>query len=224
MKAYIEECPSWSFPAEFESEHKLCLNDVVKGERAQRFIRRNGFLLIALLALVIWTWTTTTIAAHNARVETEERLTAQFELEKAAAVQAVHDEYAAKRFLTGEASRQAAMAEDATWIAKVLYGMKDNSAQDLRTAVWCVLNRVDNKWYPDTVQGVCQQAQQWMGYSSDNPVLTDLKDLALQEVEQWYEGERPVGTEFVYLYWTPAKITLRDNFTDGSTTNYWRAG
>ena len=224
MRSYIDECPSWSFPEVYEAEHKPCLRDYIKDERAQNFIRKNGFLLIALLALVIWTWTTTTIAYHNGVVDTREELTAQYEAEKAAAVQAVHDEYAAKRFLTGEASRQAAMAEDATWIAKVLYGMKDNSAQDLRTAVWCILARVDNPWYPDSVEEVCRQKDQWMGFSDTNPVLTDLKDLAMGELDEWYDGERPVGPEFVYLYWTPQKITLRDSWTDGSTTNYWRAG
>ncbi len=216
----------WAWPQEFRAEEaRPRLTSGLKGDGfGARFLRRNGLLLVALAALVLWTWTVRTIAWHNAVEETTEELTAAFELEKEAAVQAVRDEYAAARFLSGEASRQAAMAAEAGWIAKVLYGMKDNTQNDLKTAVWCILNRADNAWYPDSVQGVCEQKQQWMGYSADNPVLTDLKDLALEELSVWHAGERPVSQEYVYLYWTPQKVTLRDSFTDGSTTNYWRYG
>ena len=225
MKAsFVNECPSWSFPAEYESEHRFSISDHVKPDtRFGRFLRRNAILLIGLAALIIWTWATTAIAAHNARQDTIEELTAIHEQEIEQAVQAVRDEYAAKRFVSGEASKQAAMAGEAGWVAKMLYGIKDNSEADLRTAVWCVLNRVDNPWYPNSVQEVVEQKEQWMGYSGDNPILTDLKDLALEEIEKWYDGERPCGIEFVYLYWTPTKVTLRDSWQDGSTTNYWRA-
>lgn len=219
----MTEVPSWAWPAEYEAEHRPCLNDYVKNDRSRRFIKRNGILLMALAGLVIWTWAIATIAYHNGKADATEKLTADYEQQIESAVQAVKDEYAAKRFLSGEASRQAAMSAEAGWIAKVLYGMKDNSVRDLRTATWCILNRVDSAWYPDSVQGVCEQKQQWMGYSADNPVLTDLKDLAMGELEQWYEGERPVGAEFVYLYWTPQKVTLRDQWQDGSNTSYWRA-
>lgn len=216
--------PSWAFPEQVEVENKPRLSDYINtSTRSGQFVKRNGILIAVLLGMTIWTWTVTTIARHNAVAETTERLTIEYEAKIEAAEQAVRDEYAAKRFVSGEASRQAAMAADAGWIAKMLYGIKDNSEADLRTAVWCVLNRVDNTWYPNSVQGVVEQKDQWMGYSGDNPVLTDLKDLALEEVEKWYEGERPVGIEFVYLYWTPTKVTLRDSWQDGSTTNYWRA-
>ena len=221
--AYVKECPDWSFPCEYESEHRFDLGDFVKPDtRFGRFFRRNAVLLVGLAVLVLWTWTIGTICYHNGKVDATERLTEQYEAEIESAVQAVRDEYAAKRFLSGEASREAAMQSDAAWVAKMLYGIKDNSEKDLRTAVWCVLNRVDSKWYPNSVEEVCCQASQWMGFSADNPVLTDLKNLAYEEIAQWYEGERPVGVEYVYLYWTPTKVTLRDAFQDGSTTNYWR--
>lgn len=224
-KAFVNEMPSWSFPTEFEAEHKFSLSDHVKPDtRFGKFLRRNMILLIAMLGIIIWTWVIGAICYHNGKVDATEKLTAEYEAKIEQAVNAVHEEYAAQRFTADEASRQAAMQMEAGWIAKVLYGIKDNNEKDLRTAVWCILNRVDSKWYPNSVEDVCCQSQQWMGFSADNPVLTDLKNLALEELEVWYSGERPVGTEFVYLFWSPTKVTLRDNFQDGSTTSYWRYG
>ncbi len=228
MKEYIDEVPSWAFPMinddEYAEEHKPCLNDIVKNAKNRSFIRRNGILLCGLALLVLWTWTIATIAYHNGKVDATEQLTADYEQQIEEAVQAVREEYAAQRFTADEASRQAAMQMEATWISKVLYGIKDNNEKDLRTAVWCILNRVDSKWYPNSVQEVCEQNAQWMGFSADNPVLTDLKNIALDELEEWYSGERPVGIEYVYLFWSPTKVTLRDQFQDGSQTNYWRYG
>ncbi len=216
----------WAWPQEFRAEEaRPRMTDGLKGDGLlARFLRRNAVLLLALAGLIVWTWVTTAITRHNAVEETTEKLTAAFAIEKEKAVQAVRDEYAAARFLSGEASLQAAMEQEAGWISKVLYGMKDNNEKDLRTAVWCILSRVDNPWYPNSVEDVCRQKDQWMGYSGDNPVLTNLKDLALEELAVWHNGERPVSQEYVYLYWTPQKVTLRDSFTDGSTTNYWRYG
>ena len=64
---------------------------------------------------------------------------------------------------------------EAEYIAKVLYGTaRNNSERDQRTTVWCILNRVDHHGYPNTVEGVCTQASQWMGYSDENPILSNV--------------------------------------------------
>ena len=223
--SFVNECPDWSFPAEYETEHRFSISDHIRPDtKFGRFVRRNAILLVALVGLILWTWAVHAISYHNAVVDTTEKLTAEYDAKIEEAVNAVHEQYAAQRFTADEASRQVAMNAEAGWIAKVLYGIRDNNEKDLRTAVWCILARVDNPWYPNSVQEVCEQKQQWMGYSGDNPILTNLKNIALEELEVWYTGERPVGDEFVYLYWTPTKVTLRDSFTDGSTTNYWRYG
>lgn len=66
---------------------------------------------------------------------------------------------------------------EAEFIAKVLYGTAINHAEsDQRAVVWCILNRVEHYAHPDTVAEVCEQPKQWMGYSNDNPVLTELYD------------------------------------------------
>lgn len=114
--------------------------------------------------------------------------------------------------------------QDAEVVARVLYGVKDNKREDLRTYCWCVFNRVDNPAFPNTLGEVVDQANQWMRYSPNNPVLESLYQIAYTEVKAWRTGEhRPVSNEYVFMNWTPTDICLRDNFRESSGTHYWRA-
>lgn len=113
---------------------------------------------------------------------------------------------------------------EAEYIAKVLYGTAINHADsDKRAVVWCILNRVEHYSHPNTIAEVCEQPKQWMGYSSNNPVLTELYDLALAELKTWYSGDhRPMSNEYIYLTWSSREILLRDTFEENRNTNYWR--
>lgn len=106
-------------------------------------------------------------------------------------------------------------------LARVLYGVKNNSTQDLKTLCWCVFNRVDNPNYPDNIEAVIEQPKQWMGYSDNNPVMDDLYKLAKEQIQQWQNGRRPVSNELIYMSWTPARIVLRDTWQYGMNTKTW---
>lgn len=114
--------------------------------------------------------------------------------------------------------------EEGEYIARVLYGYRNNSERDLRTAVWCILNRVDSSRYPDTVKEVCQQDSQWIGYSDDNPILTEFYEIAVNELETWHNGYRPVTEDYVYMSWSSKEIVLRDTYNSTKTTRHWQAG
>lgn len=114
--------------------------------------------------------------------------------------------------------------EEAEYIARVLYGYRNNSERDLRTAVWCILNRVDNSRYPDIVKEVCQQDSQWIGYSDDNPILNNFYEIAVNELETWHNGYRPVTEDYVYMSWSSKEIVLRDTYNSTKTTRHWQAG
>lgn len=106
-------------------------------------------------------------------------------------------------------------------LARVLYGVKDNSTADLKTYCWCVFNRVDNPAYPNTMEEVIAQPKQWMRYSEDNPVLDNLYQIAREQIQLWQNGRRPVSNEFIYMSWTAARIVLRDTWQYGMNTNTW---
>ena len=114
--------------------------------------------------------------------------------------------------------------KEAECIAKVFYGVDRNHADsDLRGVAWCIINRTEHYAYPDTIIGVCEQPKQWIGYSPDNPVLTEHYELALAELKIWYSGgHRPVSNKYIYLTWSSKEILLRDTFEENKNTNYWR--
>lgn len=117
------------------------------------------------------------------------------------------------------------MREEGEYIAKVMYGTaRNHSERDQRTLVWCILNRVDHASFPDTIQGVCQQNSQWIGYSDENPILEDLYNIAVKELETWHNGYRPVTEDYVYMSWSSKEIVLRDTYNSTKTTRHWQAG
>lgn len=222
---YIDECPSWSFPSEFESEHRFNVNDFVSPvTRTGRFFRRYGILLIIIFSLCIWTWAIGAIAHHNGVVETTEKLTAQFEAEKAAAVQAAKDEIAASRFISGEESKTLQMEREARAIAKALDGIKGITERDddLRTYAWNILFRVADPGYPNSVEEVVSQPNQYMGYADNNPVVTGKYRIAYEVVESFYAGNWPADSKFLYAEWdAKGKVILRNTYLAGRDTEYW---
>ena len=75
---------------------------------------------------------------------------------------------------------------DVTALAQMLYGEARGCTVDNQMkCVWCVLNRVDDPRFPDTILGVLSQPSQFHGYSPDFPVWDELKDVALDVLTRW---------------------------------------
>lgn len=222
-----EPLPVWASP-----EAVRILDEPEKQEEAplrmrlslkrERLVKRYGLAVAGILAFTVWSVLICCVTGSVVRKNTVDEMEHQFRARMQAYIDRQEEERMASSLVTGEKSRQAAMDLEAREIARVLYGVRDNSEADLRTCVWCILNRVDNPAYPANVYQVCSQSQQWMGYSPENPVLDNLYKIAHEELESWYAGTRPCDSSLVYLNWTPSKITLRDNWNDGSSTTYWR--
>ena len=105
---------------------------------------------------------------------------------------------------------------DVVAVAKMLWGEARGCALDnQQKAVWCVLNRVDDSRFPDTIQGVLSQPSQFHGYSPDFPVWDELKDVALDVLTRWSMEKQgaDVARELPDTYcW----------FTGDGTTNWFR--
>ena len=114
--------------------------------------------------------------------------------------------------------------KEAEYISKVVYGMgRNHSVNDQMAIVWCILNRVESKGYPSTIAEVCQQPQQWIGYSDDNPVLTEIYDMVLPILKNWHNNaHRPMDKSYIYLSWSSDEILLRDTFEVTKSTHYYR--
>ena len=74
-------------------------------------------------------------------------------------------------------------------LAKMLYGEARGVVSDTEKAacVWCVLNRVDDPRFPDTVLEVVAAPYQFAGYSADYPVLPELERIAADVLTRYHE-------------------------------------
>ena len=97
--------------------------------------------------------------------------------------------------------------DDVVAMAKMLWGEARGCTRDNQAmAVWCVLNRVDDPRFPDTIQGVLSQPSQFHGYSPDFPVWDELKEVALDVLTRWSLEKQGVTVERelpnTYLWFT----------------------
>lgn len=106
---------------------------------------------------------------------------------------------------------------DITALAQMLYGEARGCTVDNQMkCVWCVLNRVDDARFPDSIIGVVSQPGQFYGYSADFPVWDNLYTVALDVMQRWAaekqgaEVVRELGSEYLW-------------FTGDSVENHFRA-
>ena len=97
--------------------------------------------------------------------------------------------------------------EDVVAVAKMLYGESRGCTVDnQRKAVWCVLNRVDDERYPDSIIAVLSQSGQFHGYSPNHPVWDNLTAVAEDVLTRWSLEKQGVAVNRElpksYLYFT----------------------
>ena len=75
---------------------------------------------------------------------------------------------------------------DVIALAQMLYGEARGCTVDNQSkCVWCVLNRVDDARFPDTIIGAVSQSGQFYGYSPYFPVWDNLRAVALDVLTRW---------------------------------------
>lgn len=228
MKAYVNEVPSWAFPAEFESEHRFNISDyVAPNTRFGRFMRKNAILLVGLAILILWTWAIGTICYHNGKVDAREELTAEYEAKIELAVQSVHEEYQAKTFVSGDASRKAAISAEAKHLAKIgqalLNSYKGADVEDARKVMLCAVCRVLSDGEFSAIQSIeqaCKAKDQWWGYA--DAYTKEVYEVA-EEVATMYENNEPLpcDTHMVYASWNGTEIVLRNQWEANASARYW---
>lgn len=179
------------------------------------------FLLVALFVVI-----TARVKLDNDRIREAEQTAAaeqiRLDLEKQEAIRA--STLAAEQAKAQEAAE--AHRADCEAVARVLYGTALHHSEDAQKAVvWCIINRVESSLYPDSIQEVCEQESQWMGYSAENPIISSMYDVADEVISGWESGGyRAVSPDYLFLSWTQDEIVLRTTFNETRNTHYWRAG
>ena len=81
--------------------------------------------------------------------------------------------------------------DDVAEVAKMLWGEARGCTRDNQIkCAWVVVNRVDDERFPDTIQGVLSQPDQFHGYDPTYPVTDELYSVAFDVLTRWsYEKQ-----------------------------------
>ena len=111
---------------------------------------------------------------------------------------------------------------EATMIAKTMWGEARSCSKEQRAAIgWCILNRVDNDRFPNSVYSVITQPNQFY-YSSSFPCTDENYNLACDILARWcsekngatVERELPDG---YYWYYGNGRVNIFRNAYSGGT-------
>ena len=190
-----------------------------------RFIRDHMITILLIVAMVLEGVIVGTGTAHRVRQETEARLAAEYaaqldayKADQAQAEQAAH-------WLSGDASREAAINQEVDAVARVIAKLSTDAQKVTEAA--CMLARVMSPAYPNSFREVAEQPQQWMFYDplADNTFTQHDREIADSIVRPYMEsGIVPNGltADLVYGEWTPGDFILRDSYKTTSTMHTWR--
>ena len=188
-------------------------DDVRKKEWIQAFWKRNSAVVVKLLILILLVTMPCLVVHHNTVVSLREEYEKKISEVREQTEQETINRLAVQYGTVEENAERAAIDAESKVLAKMLYAYRYNSDEGLKSACWCAINRVDSKYYPNTVDGVCEQKSQWMGWSEENPIIQKLYDIAHEQLALWHNGIHLVDPDFVYMEWSPQEITLRTEFT-----------
>lgn len=109
--------------------------------------------------------------------------------------------------------------KDVIAMAQVLYGeARGCELLNQQQVVWCVLNRVDDDRFPDTIIGVLSQPGQFHGYSSNFPVWDNLYSIAQDVMTRWSMEKqgavvmRELDPGFLWFTGTGYENVFRSNY------------
>lgn len=193
----------------------------------QRFFLRHTMAIVVIAVLAGWTLCCVAITKHNTRLEVTQELSQKYEQEYQSKLAQFIEQWEADHVIPEDVALQHKMEAEATIMAQAAYGVRNvaGSINDITTYYWCMLCRVNNKIYPSTIEDVLIQPNQWMGFSTDNPVLEEYYQAALEQLNTFYNGHLPVDESFVFCEWNnTGKFMLRNDYNATKTTDYWWFG
>ena len=91
-------------------------------------------------------------------------------------------------------------------------------------ACWVVLNRMESSEYPDNIEDVLLQPDQFCEFSDKEEPTEANFIIATNQLSRYHNGDiRPVPSTAVFITVSNNGVELRDDFKETARTQYWRA-
>lgn len=111
--------------------------------------------------------------------------------------------------------------KDVALISRTIWGeVRGCCEAEQRAQAWCILNRVDDPRFPDTIRAVVTAPNQFQGYSASNPV-EPFRELAKEILILWHAGEREIPEDMVFCSGDGRHQRFRTTWLITEETEYW---
>jgi len=112
-------------------------------------------------------------------------------------------------------------AADVALISRTIWGETRGCCEaEQRAQAWCILNRVDDPRWPDSIEAVVTAPSQFQGYSVSNPA-EPFEDMAREILILWHEGEREIPADMCFCSGDGKHQTFRTDWQPDENTRYW---
>jgi hypothetical protein len=111
--------------------------------------------------------------------------------------------------------------KDVAYISRTIWGeCRGCCEEEQRAQAWCILNRVDDPRFPNTIRGVVIAPYQFQGYSPDNPI-EPFAELAREILILWHKGEREIPEDMCWCEGDGKHQTFRTTWLRTEETRYY---
>lgn len=111
--------------------------------------------------------------------------------------------------------------EDIALISRTIWGeVRGCCEAEQRAQAWCILNRVDDPRFPDSIRAVVTAPNQFQGYSPSNPA-EPFAELAREILILWHAGEREIPEDMVFCSGDGRHQRFRNTWLITAETEYW---
>ena len=112
-------------------------------------------------------------------------------------------------------------AADVAMISRTIWGeTRGCCEEEQRAQAWCILNRVDDSRFPDTIEAVVTAPYQFQGYSPSFPE-EPFWDMAREILILWHNGEREIPEDMCWCSGDGKHQTFRNSWERTEETRYW---
>lgn len=197
---------------------------------SKTFWRNHAILILGACLFTLYTILLSSVVSWRTEKRVREEMENEYTVRLETAMEAHKEEQAQQKaaefFLSGDASREAAINQAVEAVAPVIAKLSTDAQK--YTEASCMLARVMNPGYPNTFQEVVSQPLQWMFYDGTDKTFSDHdREIAESIVRPYMEsGKIPNGltAEMVHGAWSTNDFVLRDSYEGSGTMNTWRYG
>lgn len=113
-------------------------------------------------------------------------------------------------------------------LAQTVYGEANGmSLYHKSLVVWCILNRVDNERFPNSIEEVITAPNQFHGYSPEKPVTEENYKLCKDVLIRWHAEKECIGdvgrtlpSKYLYFYGKHGKNWFRESWNGGEPYDF----